>query len=321
MFAGSGGFGRETLRTLAGRQSRDPRVELVGVVTAPPRPAGRRAVLTPTPIDALATELGIEPVLRPARLRTPAALDAVRGLRPDLLVVADYGRIVPPGLLELPFGALNLHPSRLPRHRGASPIPATILEGDADTAVTLIRMDAGVDTGPVVAVSAPVALGPRMTTPVLESQLEAIAAELLVRTLPDWLDGRIEPIPQPHDEATTTRPLRREDGRLDPRVPADRLERQVRALVGWPGTFLETTAGERLGVIEASVGPSGPTDVVGRLVADDRGLALSTADGRLRLEVVQPAGGRAMPIDAYLRGRPGLAGSVVREADATMAGR
>ena len=133
------------------RLAEHPAVELVGVVTAPPRPVGRRQVLTPTPIGALAAELGLGPVLTPARLRAPEAIAEILALAPGLAVLADYGQIVPPALLDLPHGALNLHPSALPRWRGAAPIPATILAGDRETAVTLMRMDAGLDTGPVVA--------------------------------------------------------------------------------------------------------------------------------------------------------------------------
>jgi methionyl-tRNA formyltransferase len=316
VFAGSGGFGREALRRLAAER---PPVVVAGIVTAPPRPAGRRRLAGETPIATLGRELGIEPILTPARLREPEAIRSILDLRPDLLVVADYGQIVPAALLGLPFGSLNLHPSRLPRHRGASPIQAAILAGDADTAVTLIRMDAGLDTGPIVAVSEPVAIGTGETAPALEARLEVVAAELLEEVLPRWLRREIVPLAQPEDEeATMTRPLRREDGRLDPEHGADLLEREVRAYDPWPGTYLETADGERLAVLRAAVGASEPSDVTGRLVADGAGLALATADGRLRLLEVRPAGGRPMPSDALLRGRRHLVGADLRRADATM---
>ena len=147
VFIGSGGFGRETLWRLG----EHPDVELVGVVTAPPRPAGRGGRTTVTPIHETARHLEVRPILTPPRLRDQAALAGVLGLSPDLVVLADYGQIVPPALLDLRNGALNLHPSLLPRHRGATPIPATILAGDPETGVTLMRMDAGLDTGPIVA--------------------------------------------------------------------------------------------------------------------------------------------------------------------------
>ena len=220
-------------------------------MTAPTRPVGRRQVPTPTPIGSLAAELGLAPVLTPERLRAAEAVEAVLALRPGLAVLADYGQIVPPSLLDLPHGALNLHPSALPRFRGASPVPATILAGDAATAVTLMRMDAGLDTGPIVA-QAPVPLAGDETAPDLEARLAALAADLLAGSLDAWLAGTLVARPQPDEGATLTRPLRREDGRLDPLVPAAALERQVRAYLPWPGTFLET-GGERLVVTAASL--------------------------------------------------------------------
>jgi methionyl-tRNA formyltransferase len=320
VFAGSGPFGRSTLRALAALPPDVP-AELVGVVTAPSRPTGRSAKPAPTPIGALAAELGIGPVLTPERLRDANAVGSVLELRPDLLVVADYGQIVPRALLELPHGALNLHPSRLPRHRGASPIPATILAGDADTAVSLIRMDAGVDSGPIVAVSEPVGVPRAITAPELESILERLAADLLTESLGPWLAGEVAPLPQPDEGVTLTRRLRREDGRLDPERPAFVLERAVRAYRPWPGTFIETDRGERLAILRAALDAGRPGDVPGRLVADDGGLALATSDGRLRLVEVQPPGGRPMPADAFLRGRPGFLEAGVGVVGATMADR
>lgn len=296
VFLGSGGFGVPALRTLA----EHPAVQLVGIVTAPPRPAGRRGTLTTTPVHAAAIASGLDPVLTPERLRAPEAIEAVLELDPQLLVLADYGRLVPPDLLGPPHGALNLHPSLLPRHRGAAPIPATILAGDAWTGVTLMRMDAGLDTGPIIA-QRRWALDGDETTPGLEALLAGEAAGLLADSLGPWLAGALPAVPQPDAGATLTRPLRRDDGRLDPARPAVDLERQVRALLPWPGTYLETDQG-RLIVRRAHArsGPGAGTDEVGRL--DDAGLR--TGDGVLALDVVQPAGGRAMSWADYRRGRP-----------------
>jgi len=297
VFLGSGSFGAPALRRLAAH----PSVQVVGVVTAPTRPVGRRQVPTPTPIGALALELGLAPLLTPARLRAPGAVEAVLALRPGLAVLADYGQIVPPALLDLPHGALNLHPSALPRWRGASPVPATILAGDAITAVTLMRMDVGLDTGPIVA-QAPVSLLGDETAPDLEARLAVVAAELLAASLDPWLDGTLVARPQPAEGMTITRPLRREDGRLDPSVPAAALERRVRAFLPWPGTFLESD-GERLVVTAASVAPSEPGDVPGSVVIHGDRPALATADGRLVLDAVIPPGRRPMSGADYLRGR------------------
>jgi methionyl-tRNA formyltransferase len=298
VFLGSGGFGAPSLARLA----RHPDIDLVGIVTAPQRHAGRSQRLTPTPIDRAARSLGIDAVLTPERLRDQASIEAILGLEPALAVLADYGQIVPGPILGLEFGALNLHPSLLPRHRGATPIPAAIIAGDRETGVTLIRMDDGLDTGPIVAQRA-FPLDDTETAPSLEEDLKELAGLVLVEALRPWLWGAITAQPQPEEGATLTRPLRREDGRLDPGRPAATLERHVRAYTPWPGSFVDTAVG-RLVVWTASVrstagAPPGTFDWYG----------LSTVDGDLRLHEVQPAGGKRMAWDAFVRGRPGIVGS------------
>jgi methionyl-tRNA formyltransferase len=287
-----------------------PELTLVAVVTAQPRPAGRAAVVTPTPVGERAGRLGL-PILAPARLREPAFVDQLAALRPEIGILADYGKLLPPAILDLPPGGiLNLHPSLLPRHRGATPIPAAILEGDAETGVTLFRMDAGMDTGPIVA-SESIPLPGGADAPSLESQLAAVAAGLLRRTLGPWLQGTLPAAAQSPDGVSATRPFRREDGRLDTRRSAAALERQVRALRPWPGTFVDAGGG-RIAVLRAAVVPSREGDEPGRLVGDGAaGLAIATPDGRLQLLEVQPSGGRPMDGGALLRGRPGLVGTRV----------
>jgi methionyl-tRNA formyltransferase len=304
VFFGTGRFGHDPLVRLAGA----PEVDLVAVVSAPARPAGRRQELSPSPIARAAAGLGIPSVLTPERLRAPDSIEAILALRPDLAVLADYGQIVPPSLLDLRHGALNLHPSLLPRHRGATPIPATILADDRETGVSLIRMDAGLDTGPIVG-TVTIPLGGAETTPELEERLAALAADLLVHQLRPWLAGDIEPMPQDEAEATLTTVLRREDGRLDPTRPALELERRIRAFLPWPGTFLDLDRNGRLIVRSAVVVPGEPGDEPGLLVADGEGLALATGDGRLRLGIVQLAGRRALDAATARRGAPTLVGA------------
>ena len=303
LFLGSGGFAVPALERLAA----DPAIRIVGVVAAPDRPAGRGGALRSVPVARRARELGL-PLLQPAGVRDEATIHAIAALAPEVGVLADFGRLVPAALLDLPpHGILNLHPSLLPRHRGASPIPATILAGDPETGVTVIRMDPGLDTGPIVAARR-WALDGTETTPELEVRAAAVAAELLAETLPAWLAGTLRAIPQDDPEATLTRPLRREDGRLDPALPAARLERAVRALQPWPGSFVEAAAG-RLVVWAAHVAPAEPSETagaaagaVGTLVAAGRALALVTAEGRLVLDEVQLEGRRRMGGEELLRG-------------------
>ena len=301
VFLGSGGFGRESLWRL----SEHPDVELVGVVTAPPRPAGRGGRPATTPIHEAARHVEVRPILTPERLRAPDAIAEILRLTPGLIVLADYGQIVPPSLLALPHGALNLHPSLLPRHRGPTPIPATILADDRESGVTLMRMDAGVDTGPVVG-QVRVPLTGDETTPSLEEALEIVASDLLAAHLGPWLRGKLTAVPQPEEGATITKLLRREDGRLDAGRDAETLERQVRAYQPWPGSFVETPEG-RLVVWSSEVGGLA-RELHGTLGAD----GLVAGDGRwLRLIEVQPAGGRHMPWSAYLRGRPSIVGASI----------
>jgi methionyl-tRNA formyltransferase len=307
---GSGTLGLPTLEILVSH----PRVHLTCVVTAPARPVGRRRVISPTPVASRGAELSAT-VLTPERLRAPEVLAGLSELDPELIILADYGRLVPRSMLALArHGALNLHPSLLPRHRGASPIPATILAGDERTGVTLIRMDEGLDTGPIVAQEA-VPVPPDAEAPGLSSLLAELGAALVSRTLGHWLDGAIAPRPQPSLGATMTRPLRKEDGRLDPARPAVELERQVRAYRPWPGSWIRTVAG-RIIVDRASVdhrsGGASPPVVAGTLLIDDGGeLALVTGRGRLILHEVTPAGGRPMRGPELVRGRPQLPGSRV----------
>jgi methionyl-tRNA formyltransferase len=292
VFFGSGSFAVPILDALVAL----PGVSVERVVSVLDRPVGRKAVVTPTPVSARARELGLE-LIQPARVRTPDSIEAL---------LADYGQLSPRVLLDLPpRGFLNLHPSKLPRHRGAAPIAATILAGDTESAVTMIVVTEEMDAGPIVAVD-PLEVRAGDTSETLEERAAAVAAGLLTRALPEWLAGKLPPRSQPQDGVTLTRPLRREDGLLDPTRSAVELERQVRAYQPWPGSYLETGDG-RLIVWKARVGERGPEDSAGLLVGTlDGGLALATDDGRLVLEVVQRAGGRRMDAAEFRRGYLGL---------------
>jgi methionyl-tRNA formyltransferase len=315
VFFGSGGFAVPILDALIDL----PGVLVEAVVSAPDRPVGRKAILTPTPVTARARALGV-PVLQPARVRRVEAIAELTTLAPDLILLADYGQLIPRSLLELPRrGFLNLHPSALPRWRGAAPIPATILAGDAESAVTLMVVAEEMDAGPIVATE-PLEVRPDDTAITLEERAAEAAAVLLRRTLPEWLAGRLAARPQPAAGVTMTRPLRRDDGRLDPRKSAVELERQVRAYQPWPGAFIqsETTGGLRLIVKRAHVAPWEPGDEnrIGSFAPvsapcaarSEPGQPFVTGDGRLVLEVMQREGGREMPAEDYVRGHPELVG-------------
>lgn len=305
IFLGSGKFALPILEALV----QAPEIHLVGIVSAPDRPGGRGGELTSVPIARRAVELSL-PLLQLARLRAPDAIAKIAALKPDLGVLADYGQIVPPSVLTIPtHGILNVHPSDLPRHRGAAPIAAMIVDGDSIAAVTLILMDQGLDTGPIVAKQTWSLTGEE-TAETLEADAAQRGGALLLRSIGPWLAGALSAVPQVEAAATRTRPLRRDDGRLDPRMTAEQLERRVRAHGPWPGSFMDTGIG-RLIVHQASASSGAPDDVPGTLVADGDGLALATATGRLRVIRAQLAGRRVTDAPALLRGAPGLVGQTV----------
>jgi methionyl-tRNA formyltransferase len=308
VFLGSGPFAVPILEALADH----PRVALVGVVTAPDRPAGRGNILRGTPVALRARSMWA-PLLQPTRLRDAESVAEVAALAPELGILADYGQIVPKHVLDLAgHGILGVHPSLLPRHRGATPIQATIRDGDPVAGVTIYRMDEGLDTGPMIAaVDWP--LSGTETAPQLEADAARRAAALLGDAIGGYLDGSLRPVPQPESEDPVTRPLKRKNGRLDLTEPAATLERTVRAYRGWPGSFVETGAG-RLVVLDAHVADGSDGDVAGTIVDHDGGLAVATGDGRLVLDTVQLAGKRAMTGEDFLRGRPELIGTDAGEA-------
>ena len=290
---GSPEFSLPTLSGLA------KQYEVVGVVTQPDRPAGRGRIMTPPPVKELALSLGL-PVIQPNRLREPDALTQLQAWQPDLIVVTAFGQILRQNVLDLPpRGCINVHASLLPRWRGAAPIQAVIAAGDAKTGVTVMKMDAGVDTGAILSQS-PVEITDQDTGETLSSRLSVKGAELLLTTLPGYLDGSIQPQPQDNTLATYAPMLKKEDGLLDLILPAEVLARRVRAYQPWPGTYI-LWEGDFLKVLRGHCGESlavqpGEHGVV------DRRPALGTSQGWLVLDEVQPAGKRPMPGEVFLRG-------------------
>lgn len=319
IFFGSGAFAVPILDAVAAH----PRLELVAVVTAPDKPAGRSRALTSTPVAIRARSLGVL-VLQPPAVRSPEVLAELAGLEPDLGVLADYGRIIPQALLDIPrLGVLGVHPSLLPRHRGATPIQATILAGDPEAAVAIYRMDAGLDTGPVLATTT-WPLDATETAPELEAEAARRGAALLAANIAEYLDGQASLTPQPDAPASVTTRFTREHARLDATRNAADLERRVRAHAGWPGSFVDTRAG-RLAILRASVARDGG-GAPGAIVEGPRGEpAITAGDGALLvLERVQPAGGREMAGADYLRGHRELLGTTVgtpAAGAATVSGR
>lgn len=298
VFMGSPDFAAPSLQHLA--QS----YKIVGVVTQPDRPAGRGRTLTPPPIKVLAERLGL-PVIQPARLREPEAMQQLLQWEPEVIVVAAFGQILRQTVLDLPkYGCINVHASLLPRWRGAAPIQAAILNGDTQTGVTIMRMDVGVDTGPVLSQRAEVIL-PEDTAGSLSQRLSKIGADLLLETLPAYLNGALVPEGQDTTLATAAPMLKKESGRLDFEQPAEVLARQVRAYQPWPGAYT-IWQGVFLKILRASaILPDSSTSVPvasGQLARVDGLPAIGTVQGWLVLEEVQPAGKRSMSGEDFLRG-------------------
>ena len=280
---------------------------VVGVVTQPDRPAGRGRQVVAPPVKVAALELGI-PVIQPQRLREPEAMQQLQSWAPDLIVVAAFGQLLKPAVLDLPpFGCVNVHASLLPRHRGAAPISAAILAGDDETGVTIMRMDVGLDTGPMLTKRA-ISIAETDTTATLTDRLAVVGAGLLVETLPGYLSGAITPIPQDSTLATYAPQLKKEDGRLDFTDTAEALARRVRALSPWPGAFC-LWQGQPLKVLEAR--PISGRGLQGTVSGGLDGPAIACADGQLLLIKIQPAGKRPMSALDFARGTRDFVGGQV----------
>jgi methionyl-tRNA formyltransferase len=300
IFMGTAPLACPTLTALAcGAQE----VEVVAVVTQPDRPKGRGLLLQPSAVKQTALDLKL-PVLQPERARAPEFIEIIRGLQPDLIVVVAFGQILPPALLAVPrHGCLNVHTSILPRHRGAAPIQWALLLGDRETGVTIMQMDAGLDTGPVVAMET-TPITPEDDAGTLQDRLSVLGAALLVKVIPGYASGLIVPQPQPVEGATYARKITKEDGRLDWSLPADALWNRVRALVPWPVAFttLLSPAGPALLKIwRATPQPdSGPPGTV--LAAGAAGLSIACGQGSLLVTELQREGSRRMTAAEFLAG-------------------
>ncbi len=271
------------------------------VVSQPDKPAGRGLQTRPSPISAWAREHDVT-VQTPRRLRSDEGRELLRAFRPDGLLLAAYGQLVPSDLLEIaPRPPLNVHPSLLPRHRGAAPVASTILAGDAEGGVSLMVMTPELDAGPIVA-QWPVPLGGRETTPELEGRLAQLAAEVVPAELDAWVAGALATRPQDESQATMIRPFKRSDGWIDWRQSATNIDRRIRALQPWPGAW--TTLDDRRLHIRAAhpvAGVDGP--LVGTLLPGEWPM-VACGQGALALELVQPEGRSVLPADAWRHGLP-----------------
>lgn len=303
LFAGTPDFARESLSALI-----DAGMTPTAVLTQPDRPAGRGRKLAASAVKTLALEHRIT-VLQPATLKAASVMQGLTAMAPDVIVVAAYGLILPESVLAIPSRAcVNVHASLLPRWRGAAPVQAAILAGDAESGVSLMQMDAGLDTGPVYRAQA-IPIGDDETAGRLHDRLARLGGKMLVVALPDILAGRLEARPQPEDGVSYAHKFRREDARLDWQQPADLLARRVRAYNPVPGSWFELD-GETVKCWRAEVVEAG--SAAGSIVsADSQGIVVACSEGALRmLELQRPGRGRvtAQEFSSQAELPPGLPG-------------
>ncbi len=286
---------------------------VAAVYTQPDKPAGRGRSLFSTPVKKAAVAWKL-PVMQPASLKEVEAVAQLADFHPDIIVVAAFGQILPQSVLDIPsHGCINLHPSLLPRFRGASPVASAILAGDEFTGVSLMLMDSGLDTGPILA-RAQIPISAQDTTGSLTAKLSLIAAQLLLEVLPCWLRGELTPQPQNEAEATYSVPISKQEGEIDWHLPAIDIWRRVRAFHPWPGCFT-TWQGRQLKIIEAVPLSGKGTLDIGQVVAMEgtkAAFGIGTGSGILGVLKLQMEGKRAMSAADFLKGQRQFIGAILQ---------
>jgi methionyl-tRNA formyltransferase len=289
-----------------------PDVQVVAVVTQPDRAKGRDLKLQPSPVKLLASQAKLV-VIQPERARNEEFIQELRNAQPDLIAVAAYGQILPQTILDLPrFGCLNVHTSLLPRYRGAAPIQWAVLSGDPETGVTIMKMDAGMDTGPILT-QEETPIHPEDTSETLHDRLAGLGAGLLLRTIPDYVAGKVQPRPQPSEGVSHAPKMKKSDGQIDWNQPAAAIWNRVRGLVPWPGAFTHLPAQPQpqllkiwqVQVVEIS---GSPGEI---LRADKTGIVVACGLGALQIQSLQREGGRRLSAAEFLAGHPLHPGQVL----------
>ena len=330
IFMGAADLSCASLEALA----HSAKFQIAAVVTHPDHPKGRGLKPQPSPVKSLAQQLNL-PVFQPERARDEKFIAELRALQPDLIIVAAYGQILPPAILDLPrLGCLNVHTSLLPKYRGAAPIQWAIANGDTETGVTIMKMDEGLDTGDTVA-QRRTPIHPEDDSVTLHDRLARLGAELLVQTIPDYATGKIQPVPQPAEGASSAPKIKKEDGRIDWNRPARTILDRLRAFTPWPGAFTfwlgvpsrflrDGQNGDSLSEPPKGGTPSTPRPILLKiwmaevvkcpgeagkiLLADKNGIVVACSQNALRILELQREGGRRMKAGEFLAGYPLKAG-------------
>jgi methionyl-tRNA formyltransferase len=312
VFMGTPEFGAIILKKIA-----ESEYKPTLVLTETDKPVGRKKIITPPPVKVLAEDLDIK-IIQPERIEN-CKLE-IEKLKPDLGIVAAYGRIITKDILNIPkYGFLNVHPSLLPKYRGSSPIQAAILNGDTETGVTIMLLDEKLDHGSVIS-QAKTAIGPEESYEKLHNKLADLGSDLLVKTIPSWVSGEIKPLPQDENEATYTKELTRDDGKIHWEKSAEEIEGQIRAFNIWPNSFTDCDDNifniKRMKIWKAKVQKQlvgCPIGSVGKtFMATNEQIAVQTGKNFLIIEELQIEGGKRMETKEFLKARSDFVGTILK---------
>jgi len=292
-------------------------LEIIAVITAPDKPLGRKQVLTPSPVKKWALGANFN-VLEPDKVRKPEWIAKIKELNPDLIILVAFGQIIPQEILDIPkYHALNIHPSLLPKYRGASPIQSAILNGDTETGVSLMIMDKEMDHGPIIS-NFKFQISNKITYKELSNNLADIGTDLLIKTLPDWIDGKIKPQEQDHSQATFCKLIKKEDGKIDWNKSAEEIERKIRAYAEWPTAYAEILNPKsqilnNIKILNAEIMTQNTDKKVGEVfLTDDKELVIQTGNGILILKTLQLEGKKPMSAKEFLNGHKEIIGSILQ---------
>jgi len=286
------------------------KIEIVAVFTVPDKPVGRKQRLLPSPVKIWALENNLK-VSQPKKIRDPKEVQKIKELNPELILLTAYGQIIPKEILDIPkYKALNIHPSLLPKHRGASPIQSTILNGDEEAGVSLMIMDKEMDHGDIIS-NSKIQISNKTIYKNLEKELADIGAELLIKTLPNWIDGKIQAKEQDHSKATFCKIIKKEDGKIDWNKPVKEINRQIRAFEKWPNTFTSWN-NKQLKILEAEISNKNTEHKPGKVFLDEnKNLCAQTKNGILILKKIQLEGKKPMSVPDFRNGHPEIIGSIL----------
>jgi len=285
--------------------------KVVAVITAPDAPIGRKQIITSPPIKIEAKKNNI-PVLQPEKIKDIQWIQKIKKLNPDLIIVCAFGQIIPKEILDIPkFGAINIHPSLLPKYRGASPIQYTILNNEKETGITIILMDEQMDHGPIITNSKLKIKNEKITYKELTKELSELAAKLLIKTLPKWINKKIKPQEQNHNEATFTKIIKKEDGKIDWNNPAEKIDAQIRALNPWPGTY-SIFNGKSIKILEAETIKTDEKLPTGKVFKINNDIVIKCGVNALKIKTIQIESKKPIDIKSFINGYPNFINSILK---------